>query len=98
MALTILLEDEFGGAIKTLSQELEWGDVGFQERRKFRLLKYIDSCGDTTFNTLQLADLLQDFEQLKPLLISQAGVIEQIIRLIKESQNDVHTYIKFYGD
>lgn len=57
MALTILLEDELGGAIRTLSQDLKWEELGFQERCRFRLLKYIDSYGDTTFNTLQLAAL-----------------------------------------
>ncbi len=98
MGLTIVLEDENGGAIQTLPFELnydEWENINLDD---FILLKYIDFYGDTTFNTLQLDDLVHDFEKLKRVVESQSEIIQRIIDLAKRSQNDGHTYIKFYGD
>lgn len=98
MGLTVILEDENGDAIQILLQELQWDGLTWQERNKFRLLKYIDSYGDTTFNSLQLNNLRADFEQLKLVLVGQTHVIQRIIKLIQECQDQIHTYIKFYGD
>src|SRR5687767_6049566 len=98
MGLTIVLEDENGGAIQTLPKELAYEELENINLDDFILLKYIDFYGDTTFNTLQLDYLIGDFEKLKPMLVSQREIIQQIINLAKRSQDEVHTYIKFYGD
>ena len=98
MGLTIVLEDENGGAIQTLPIELQYDEFENVKLDDFILLKYIDFYGDTTFNTLQLDDLIGDFERLKPMNPSQSEIIQQIIDLAKKCQDEVHTYIKFYGD
>jgi hypothetical protein len=98
MGLTIVLEDENGGAIQTLPKELDHDELENIHLDDFILLKYIDFYGNTTFNTLQLDDLISDLEKLKPMAASQSEIIQQIISLAKRSQDEVHTYIKFYGD
>ena len=98
MGLTIVLENENGDAIQTLLSELNYDEWENLDLDNFTLLKYIDFYGDTTFNTLQLQDLIADFEQLKPKVEDQTGIIQQIIDLARRSQNEGHTYIKFYGD
>ena len=98
MGLTIVLEDENGGAIQTLPKELQYDEFENVKLDDFILLKYIDFYGDTTFNTLQLDDLIGDFERLKPMNPSQSEIIQQIIDHAKKCQDEVHTYIKFYGD
>ncbi len=98
MGWTIVLEDENGQAIRTLPMVFNYDDLDSLNFDDFILLKYIDPYGDTTFNTLQLDDLQTDFEKLKDVVSIQIEIIEQILDLIKESQDEVHTYIKFYGD
>ncbi len=98
MGWTIKLEDENGQAIRTLPNEFNYDELDNLDFDSYILLKYIDFYGDTTFNTLQLDDLQSDFEKLKNVVATQNESIEQILDLIKESQAEVHTYIKFYGD
>ena len=97
MGWTIILEDENGLAIRTLPKEFDYNELDHLDCDSFMLLKYIDFYGDTTFNSLQLNNLQNDFEKLTA-LSKQKDVIEQLLELIKESQKKVHTYIKFYGD
>ncbi len=98
MALTIKLENENGHAIRTLQEGFDYDKLENINLNEFTLLKYVDFYGDTTFNTLQLVDLLNDFEKLKNLAPDQVDIIQDIQDLIRESQSLVHTYIKFYGD
>ena len=97
MGLTITLEDENGGAIYTLPKELDYEEFENLELNKFLLLKYVDFYGDTTFNTLQIDDLITDLERLKSIAGNQTELIQQIIDLAEKSKARVHTYIKFYG-
>jgi len=98
MGWTIVLEDENGQSIRTLPKEFDYDKLDQLDLNSFVLLKYIDFYGDTTFNTLQLDDLQADFEKLKIIEVNQIDIIVQILDLIKESQGEVHTYIKFCGD
>ena len=98
MGLTIVLEDEEGRTIRKLSKELNYDELENINLDNFVFLKYINFYGDTTFNTLQIDDLIGDFEKLMPISVSQSEIIQQIIDLAKECQNEIHTYIKFYGD
>lgn len=98
MGWTIILENESGQAIHQLSKEFNYDELDNFSSNNFKILRYIDPYGDTTFNGLQLNDLQKDFEKLQKLIPDQGGIIEQIIELINESKNEVHTYIKFYGD
>ena len=66
----------------------------------FPCLRYIDLYGDTTFNQLQLPQLLADLKQV----ISEAALpetrahMESLIALVQRAIGADHTYIKFYGD
>jgi hypothetical protein len=98
MGLTIVWEDEDHKAIQTLSPDLDyeaWDHINLDE---FILLKYVDFYGNTTFNTLQLDDLVTDLHKLKKLVPAQATAIQHIIELAGRCSDDVHTYITFYGD
>jgi hypothetical protein len=98
MGWTINLEDEQGKVIQTLQNELHYDELGDVNLDGFILIKYIDFYGDTTFNTLQLDDLMSDLEKLKTILKAQIVTIQETIDLVKSSKSQVHTYIKFYGD
>ena len=98
MGLTIVLEDEDGLAIQTLPKDLQYSELEHVNFDVFILLKYVDFYGDTTFNTLQLDDLIADLMLLKNIAAHQSKIIQQIINLALESKQSVHTYIKFYGD
>ncbi len=98
MGWTVILEDENGQTIRTLSKEFIYDELENLNLDNYLLLKYIDFYGDSTFNTLQLGDLKSDFEKLRAVVSSQKETVEHILELIKESQEKVHTYIKFYGD
>jgi hypothetical protein len=98
MGWTIILEDENGQAIRTLPKQFNYDELDNLDFNSFVFLKYINFYGDTTFNTLQLEDLQNDFEKLNVILTTQKDIIEQILDMIKESQDEVHTYVKFYGD
>jgi len=98
MGWTITLEDEEGQAIQTLSKEFYYDELEQIKLDEFILLKYVDFYGDTTFNSLQLDDLITDLQKLKTILVIQIDTVEQIIELARQSKDRVHTYIKFYGD
>ncbi|MFD2720592.1 hypothetical protein ACFST9_17860 [Hymenobacter monticola] len=94
MSWTVVLESEHKDQIACLSAEFEPG-VNLN-REKFRLLCYLDPYGDTTFNRLQTADLLRDLVLLLAMEPNPLG--DELIALVKRSQEDVHLYVCFYGD
>ncbi len=98
MGWTIKIEDENGNVIKAMDREFILSDSNILYEESFRLLKYIDPYGDTTFNAFMFEDLIQDLTQLANLSKSDYDQIIQVIEYAKECQNDIHTYLKFYGD
>lgn len=94
MALTVILEDENGKAIQQLEHELEYSD----HFPKFQLLKYVDPHQDTTFNQLQMGDLIADLESLLAINTNEQGLIKEIILIAKKCHANSHSYVKFYGD
>ncbi|WP_210522074.1 hypothetical protein [Hymenobacter terricola] len=94
MSWTVVLEDEHKNPIASLSKEFETGVNLNQEA--FGLLRYLDSYGDTTFNRLQQQDLLRDLTLLLTMEPHPLG--EELIAMVTRSQNEVHTYLCFYGD
>jgi hypothetical protein len=65
-------------------------------------LQFIDPYGDTTFNQLQIPVLISE---LKSLLRTEhcqkhqkLQEFEGLISFIEKARDQVHTYIKFYGD
>lgn len=63
-------------------------------------LRYIDPYGDTTFNQLQMPQLLVDLERTLPRCTTPETQqhIEALVSLVRKASGVVHTYIKFYGD
>ena len=97
MPWTIILEDEKGAALVTLPEPFEYEELDKLTLPKFKLFDYIDPYGDTTFNGVQIDDLITDLELLKN-FSEQKDTIDKIIMLSQKCKSDVHTYIKFIGD
>lgn len=74
----------------------------YQNSVDFNVLKYIDLYDDTTFNSLQVKDLVSDIE----FLMTQSQIMSNeilkflslVIGLCKEALREPHLYLKFYGD
>jgi hypothetical protein len=66
----------------------------------FPCLRYIDLYGDTTFNQLQIPQLLADLKQaiLEAESPETRAHMQSLIDLVQRAMGVVHTYIKFYGD
>lgn len=94
MGWTVVLEGEHKDPIACLSAEFRTGVNLDQET--FRLLCYLDLYGDTTFNGLQIPDLLRDLARLLAMEPNPLG--DELTALVKRSQEDVHLYVCFYGD
>ena len=94
MGWTVVLEGEDKDQIACLSAEFRTG-VNLNSET-FRLLCYLDPYGDTTFNRLQVEDLLRDLALLLAMEPNPLG--GELIALVKRSQDDVHLYVCFYGD
>ncbi|MCW3125636.1 MAG: hypothetical protein JWO03_1294 [Bacteroidetes bacterium] len=94
MAIDVCLTDENGNPESNLViWETFKGDTSIEA---YVLLKYIDPHGDTTFNTLQIADLISDMIRFKK--TESCPAADAIIELANRCRNEVHTYLVFYGD
>ena len=98
MGWTIVIEDENGSAKKTMPEEFILLNDDLLNSEKFRVLKYLDPYGDTTFNAFMFEDLIKDLKDLIKLIPAAKKQIEVIISYAKECDGEIHTYLKFYGD
>ena len=98
MGWTVIIEDENGNTKRTMPGEFVLSDDGLLSNENFRLLKYLDPYGDTTFNAFMFEDLIKDLIELKKLLPMDIMQIDTVISYTKECNDDIHTYLKFYGD
>jgi hypothetical protein len=98
MGWTVKIEDENGNAKRTMTGELILSDDEVLSNENFRLLKYLDPQGDTTFNSFMFEDLIKDFIELKKLLPADEEQIDTVIEYAKACNDDIHIYLKFYGD
>ena len=65
MGWTVIIEDENGNAKKTMPGEFILSEEEVLNNDNFKLLKYLDPYGDTTFNAFMFEDLINDFIELK---------------------------------
>ena len=98
MGWTVIKEDSDGKAENTLTGELRLSNTAILVSGQFKVLKYLDLFGDTTFNIEMIKDLILDLEQLKTHLPTDNNRIDEVIGLAKSCINDPHTFLKFYGD
>ena len=96
MGWTIILENENGQVIQALADEFNYDELDNLNFENYFLLKYIDFYGDTTFNALQLNDLISDFEKLR-VVTTQGNIIEQILGLIKKVKKKFIHILSFIG-
>ena len=97
---TVVLEDERGKEIKSLKGPFICGYLENQSVNEspFKILRYLDPYGDTTFNIFQMDDVISDFEQLQKMEECDYSFVQQIITLAEECRSGRHTYLTFIGD
>jgi hypothetical protein len=98
MSWTVIKEDENGNSEEQLSEEFHISGTDILYSSNFRVIKYLDPYGDTTFNAIMFDDLITDLTELKTHRPYSAFIIDKIIQLATSCKNDVHSYLKFYGD
>jgi hypothetical protein len=94
MAWTVILEDESKNIISSLDSEFSVPSTSIFI--KLRLLRYLDPFGDTTFNHIQMDDLIKDLEEIKN--VADDLLINKIQQLAISCKSNPHTYLTFYGD
>ena len=102
MGVDVTLEDENGDVLEKLEDS---GNCLAKLKAHVvtgcsRYLAYIDEYGDTTFNHLQVPQLLEELMEIpKDALDAQARqFLEQLSGLAEKCVPEVHTYLKFCGD
>ncbi len=103
MSFTIRLETEDGEILESIEDDIENGFFNnylANDIYEFSCLKYLDIYGITVFNNLQMDDLKKDLEKIFIFNQREEGVLfcKAILKLIDRCKNEVHTYLKFYGD
>jgi hypothetical protein len=98
MSWTVMKMDERGQKEKALSSEFEIEGFDNLDSGKFKLIKYLDPYGDSTFGRTQFDDLTSDLKQLEKSGRVKTKQMHELIGLINECKHDVHTYLKFLGD
>lgn len=98
MGWTIIKEDENGNAKRKLPNEFHLSNIDILYNGNFKILKYIDPYGDTTINANMFTDLISDLQNLKLKLPDDTEQINGVIEIATESKEEVHTYLKFYGN
>lgn len=102
MGIDVTLEDEKGRVLESLADE--GGFVAelleHSPAENSHCLAYIDEFGDTTFNRLQVARLLQELREipLEALNVGTRQFLSQLRAIAETCVNEVHKYLKFSGD
>ena len=102
MGIDLKHEDENGHQLAELSDPqslVAWflPQSGMQDSH---CLRYIDHYGNTVFNQLQIPQLIAELEKLPthPHKPEADQHLEAVLEFIRKTQDETHTYIKFYGD
>lgn len=98
MRWTVVKIDEEGREEQKLSDEFDIINFDNLDLGQFKLIKYLDPYGDTTFGRRQFDDLIEDLKQLEKAQQVKPEQMGELLGLINECKNEVHTYLKFYGD
>lgn len=102
MSIDLVWEEDCGTALARLNdpQSLMQKWLPPQTALEFAYLRFIDPCGDTIFNTLQLPMLLQELKDCcsNSLEVNVADHLGKAIALVAGAQGFIHTYVRFIGD
>lgn len=102
MGIDAFIETENGAQIDQLfdPEELLERLLPAYDNESSIFLRFIDPYGDTTFNQGQIPILIKELklavDNTNDNLAKNHG--KKLIALIEKIKNEVHTYIKFYGD
>lgn len=102
----LLWEDEEGNCIESFNGSIGaifrlMGEHALEPNLETTFcLQFIDQWGDTTFNQLQIPQLISELRLLlsKAELEEEQAELEATIKFIEKAKGKMHTYIKFYGD
>lgn len=98
MGWTVIKINKEGREEKKLSGELDIDGFETLDSNRFKLIKYLDPYGDTTFNSRQLDDLLTDFRELEKNGRLKTNLLTELEGLVSECKSDIHSDLKFFGD
>ena len=101
MGIDVRLETEAGDEIETL---LDFDDSLQKillegDPTSSATLRFIDPYGNTSFNRLQMPCLIAELESARARLRDEIAeeFAEEVLRLARRCQDEVDTYLKFYG-
>lgn len=102
MGIKVVLESENGEQIESFKDNknvLHEILPGIDDDN-YCMVKYIDWYGDTVFNRLQAERLLLEVNNLNidTNNIDHNDMIDKLRQLCERLNNEVHVYLKFYGD
>jgi hypothetical protein len=100
MGFWIALQNERGEELQAVSDEKREVErlLSKLPDEGFPFARTIDAYGDTTFNKLQAPRLRRELRELAEAADSHAAVLRAIDELLRECEEQVHLYVKFYGD
>lgn len=93
----VALVDENGNEKEALSDSLIF-DNDILHQHPFKLIKYLDPWGNTTFNINMMDDVILDLAMLEQIEPSTSRMVYYITELAKKCKEKTHTYLIFYGD
>lgn len=99
MGLDCHLEDEFGEELDSVEDSdgalaACWPSAD----ASFPFLRRVDLEGTTSFNRLQLADVMPELERLGQSAPSAAERVRAIMRLARKAVSEPHLHLRFLGD
>jgi hypothetical protein len=101
MGIDVRLENEAGDEIETLLDfENSLQKILLECNQDVSAtLRFIDPYGNTYFNRLQMPSLIIEIERASARLNDDTAerFAEEILRLAQRCQDEVNTYLKFYG-
>lgn len=99
MGLDCILEDEFGEELGMV----EDGDGRLaaswpSDDAAYPFLRRVDLEGTTSFNRLQLADVIPELERLAEAASSVRPRLRDVLALARKAASEPHLHLRFLGD
>jgi hypothetical protein len=96
--IRIVLQDEMGNEVSQ-GVDVPSNLLTRLDDSRFSCLRFVDPYGDTVFNRVQAAALLEDLRLLRNCENHpHDAAIQEIEELVRHCQEEPHLYIKLIGD